>query len=221
MNNITRKRYSLNKFGFEEYTEHEVKNFSNGRTFFAKNEQDIVDYVKEYVHKKPYSRILIGKIGKDLANRIYADTEVDLTNYNVAITSEFENSHANEQKERNRGQVPITPEIVAKLPELISEYDNVSNKGYNKQQQKVLKFEKNINGRKIAIEYVSKGRKTIDLQTMYGWENEKEKNSHQASYANAHDRTSETNLDMSSSTGSISENGEKTTKTIKDVYSIS
>ena len=38
MNNITRKRYSLNKFGFEEYTEHEVKNFSNGRTFFAKEQ---------------------------------------------------------------------------------------------------------------------------------------------------------------------------------------
>lgn len=107
-----------------------------------------MDYVTTYVHKKPYSRILVGKIDRPLSERIKSDTGIDLFGYNVAITSEFENSHTDIKKETERGQVPITSKEVALFPKIISEYDTVSYEGYNRQKQQVLKFEKEIEGKK-------------------------------------------------------------------------
>lgn len=211
-NSINETISKTNGFGLLRYTDHEIRNFSNGRTFFAETRQDIEEFIKNHVHRKPYSRILCGKIDSNLAERIKADTGIDISNYNVAITSEYENKHINPEKEAKQGMIAMHPNMVALLPDIIMNYDKVEYVGYNKQQQQVLRFEKDINGRKVAVEYVSKGRKTIDLQTMYGWENKKEKNSHQASHANAHDRTFKTNLDMSSSTDSISETEKNTTK---------
>lgn len=215
-NSINETTSKTNGFGLLRYTEHEIKNFSNGRTFFAETRQDIEEFIKNHVHKKPYSRILCGKIDSRLAERIKADTGIDISNYNVAITSEYENKHINPEKEAKQGMTAMSPDIVALLPDIITNYDKVEYAGYNKQQQQVLRFEKDINGRKVAVEYVSKGRKTIDLQTMYGWENKKEKNSHQASHANAHDRTFKTDLDMSSSIDSITQNEKKDTEKKKN-----
>ena len=165
-------KYELNQFGFEEYGEKEKGWWKNNDSIIICNtKQDIADFYRDHVHKKPYARLYIGKIGPELAQRIYKDTGVNTENLNVAITSEFEDSHSNPEKERSRGQTPVTPEILSRLPEIISSYDKVENTTSSKDRKPVLKFEKNINGKNVAVEYVRSKKGMLELHTMYAWEN--------------------------------------------------
>ncbi len=165
-------KYELNQFGFEEYGEKEKGWWKNNDSIIICNtKQDIADFYRDHVHKKPYARLYIGKIGPELAQRIYKDTGVNTENLNVAITSEFEDSHSNPEKERSRGQTPVTPEILSRLPEIISSYDKVENATSSKDRKPVLKFEKDINGKNVAVEYVRSKKGMLELHTMYAWEN--------------------------------------------------
>lgn len=165
-------KYKLNQFGFEEYGEKEKGWWKNNDSIIICNtKQDIADFYRDHVHKKPYARLYIGKIGPELAQRIYKDTGVNTENLNVAITSEFEDSHSNPEKERSRGQTPVTPEILSRLPEIISSYDKVENTTSSKDRKPVLKFEKDINGKNVAVEYVRSKKGMLELHTMYAWEN--------------------------------------------------
>lgn len=165
-------KYDLNQFGFEEYGEKEKGWWKNNDSIIICNtKQDIADFYRDHVHKKPYARLYIGKIGPELAQRIYKDTGVNTENLNVAITSEFEDSHSNPEKERSRGQTPVTPEILSRLPEIISSYDKVENTTSSKDRKPVLKFEKDINGKNVAVEYVRSKKGMLELHTMYAWEN--------------------------------------------------
>ncbi len=165
-------KYELNQFGFEEYGEKEKGWWKNNDSIIICNtKQDIADFYRDHVHKKPYARLYIGKIGPELAQRIYKDTGVNTENLNVAITSEFEDSHSNPEKERARGQTPVTPEILSRLPEIISSYDKVENTTSSKDRKPVLKFEKDINGKNVAVEYVRSKKGMLELHTMYAWEN--------------------------------------------------
>lgn len=165
-------KYELNQFGFEEYGEKEKGWWKNNDSIVICNtKQDIADFYRDHVHKKPYARLYIGKIGPELAQRIYKDTGVNTENLNVAITSEFEDSHSNPEKERSRGQTPVTPEILSRLPEIISSYDKVENTTSSKDRKPVLKFEKDINGKNVAVEYVRSKKGMLELHTMYAWEN--------------------------------------------------
>lgn len=165
-------KYELNQFGFEEYGEKEKGWWKNNDSIIICNtKQDIADFYRDHVHKKPYARLYIGKMGPELAQRIYKDTGVNTENLNVAITSEFEDSHSNPEKERSRGQTPVTPEILSRLPEIISSYDKVENTTSSKDRKPVLKFEKDINGKNVAVEYVRSKKGMLELHTMYAWEN--------------------------------------------------
>lgn len=116
--------------------------------------------------------------------------------YNVSITSSFENTHADEEAEALSGQIAMTPSEVAKFPYVISDYDAVTFGGVSKEKNPVLKFEKVINGKKIAVTYILTKRRMLKLHTIYGWA---EKKNHltatNAPMADADARTSMTNSD--------------------------
>ena len=57
--------------------------------------------------------------------------------------------------------------MLSDLPEIISGYDKVEDVTRSKDQKPVLKFEKNINGKRVAIEYVRSKKGLLELQTMY------------------------------------------------------
>lgn len=168
--------YALNEFGLEEYTDNEIQQRANSKSIlFANSEQDIVDFVNDYIvnRSKEYKRLYIGKVGEELADRIFGDTGIDVGNYNVILRSDFENRHADAEAEQARGQIAITPELIGKLPEIISDYDSVTVSQNAKNGKPALVFEKDVNGKKVAVEYISDKRKEMALQTMYGWENKK------------------------------------------------
>lgn len=195
-------RYSdgdTNGFGLAKYTEKEIENWSNSNILYANSEQDIINYVENHVKTGENTRLYCGKISSSIADRIKKDTGYDLENYNVSITSSFENSHADEASEALLGQIAMTPNEVAKFPYVISDYDIVTFGGVSKENNPVLKFEKVINGRKIAVTYILTKRRMLKLQTIYGWA---EKKNHltatDASMTDANARTSMTNSDTDS-----------------------
>ena len=193
-------RYSdRNEFGLTKYTEKEIENWNNSNILYANSEQDIIDYVENHVKTGENTRLYCGKIAGAVAERIKKDTGYDLKGYNVALTSSFENSHANEADEALLGQIAMTPSEVAKFPYVISDYDTVTYGGVSKEKNPVLKFEKVINGRKIAVTYILTKRRMLKLQTIYGWA---EKKNHltatDASMTDANARTSKTNSDIDS-----------------------
>lgn len=201
--------YALNEFGLEEYTNNETQQRANSKSIlFANSEKDIVDFVNDYIvnRSKEYKRLYIGKVGEELADRIFGDTGIDVGNYNVILRSDFENSHANADVEQSRGQIAITPELIGRLPEIISAYDSVAVSRNAKNGKPALVFEKDVDGKKVAVEYISDKRKEMALQTMYGWENKK--NHPTAESAEASPITSETRSGTGSFDNIIPQSGD-------------
>lgn len=196
--------------GIDKYTEREKENFKNSNIIVAESKQDIIDFIKNYVKKGESKRLYLGKIGTDLANRIFKDTGIMLDGYNIAINSSFENSHSDENYEKSRGQVAMTPWIISNLLEMISDYKKVEIAGKTPQGKPALKFYTEFNGRQEIIEYVQDKKHTINLQTIYGWENKKD--SHPVTNAKASAITSETNWDMNQFNEIIAENSENATQ---------
>lgn len=191
-------------WGLDEYSQNRRDWYkSSDRITIAESEQDIIDFVNTILEKRPekLKTLGLGRIGKDLAARIYADTGVQLEGYNVILRSDFENSHANPEKESSRGQTVITPEIIAKVPQVIGFYDSVKRGRDVWNGKPALHFSKDIDGVKIAVEYVSDRNKTIYLQTMYGWASKK--NPATTGDVQASPRTSETDSDAGSFTNTI------------------
>ena len=160
-------KYQLNEFGLEEYNDHEKQGWENSNIITCNTQQDIIDFVNSYVRKPGYKRLYMGKIGESLANKIKKDIGLNLFNYNVVLTSNLEASHASYETEAPRGQIAVTPEILAEIPEIIAHYDSISLSGETDKGKPAIKFEKNINGQRVVIEYVSDKRKMIYTQTMY------------------------------------------------------
>lgn len=201
--------YALNEFGLEEYTNNEIQQRANSKSIlFANSEQDIVDFVNDYIvnRSEEYKRLYIGKVGEALADRIFEDTGIDVGNYNVILRSDFENRHANVDAEQSRGQIAITPELIGRLPEIISAYDSVAVSRNAKNGKPALVFEKDVDGKKVAVEYISDKRKEMALQTMYGWENKK--NHPTAESAEASPITSETRSGTGSFDNIIPQSGD-------------
>ncbi len=162
-------RYQLNQFGFEEYTERQKKNWDNGKIVLCNTVQDIVDFA-EAADGKVYKILYMGKIGPELAERIKGETGVDLLSYNVVLRSDnvikIIKKHGGD-KEHLRGQEKVTPEMFADIPKIISEFDSVELAGKTDDGKPALKFAKDINGKEVAIEYISDKRMMLYTQTMY------------------------------------------------------
>lgn len=197
--------FSENALGLTDYSEKERSTLlRDAKNRFANSEQEIVDFINNNVMNRnsDFLRLYCGKVGNALGKRIFNDTGFDLTGTSFVIDSYFENSHSDETKERLRGQQAITPEIIARLPNAVSNYEQVFYEGAAKDGREVFRFVVDIDGEKRVVEYYSKSRKTLTLQTIYGWQ--KEKNLSATSDAKTPDRTSKTTDGFGSSDNRIS-----------------
>lgn len=168
----TEEKYQLNEFGFEEYTETQKKNWEESNIVLANTKQDILDFFNSYIQNRgPYKKLYLGEIGENLGKKILEETGVQVTGYNVCIDSYFENSHADERKESLRGQVAVTPEMISDLPEIIGNSDNIRLGKETRMGKPSLIFEKNMDGKRVAVEYVSDKRRQLTTQTMWAHKN--------------------------------------------------
>lgn len=76
--------------------------------------------------------------------------------------------HGNEKTESKRGQTAISYDDLKKVPEIISDYDNVEFPGKNKIGRDVIKYTKKFSdGTVYYVEEIRNGRRTLTIQTMY------------------------------------------------------
>ena len=208
-------RYQLNQFGFEEYTERQKKNWDNGKIVLCNTVQDIVDFA-EAADGKVYKILYMGKIGPELAERIKGETGVDLLSYNVVLRSDnvikIIKKHGGD-KEHLRGQEKVTPEMFADIPKIISEFDSVELAGKTDDGKPALKFAKDINGKEVAIEYISDKRMMLYTQTMYA--TKKSRTTARGVVKHSPPLTSQTNS-SSGSNNIISQNEEDIKYQLKD-----
>ena len=95
---------------------------------------------------------------------------IDATRYvhvvdNFAIGHTLKN-HGNEKIESARGQVAITPEDFAKIPEVVSFPDKVEWDGKTRVGRDAIRYTKRFNGHLIVVEEVRTGRNRLALTSM-------------------------------------------------------
>lgn len=169
----TDTKYQLNQFGLEEYTEREKQNLANEVNIICNSKADIKRFVENI---RPYKlqRLFLGNIGPELGQVIKNNTGVDITGYSLVIRSDnvtkIFKDHGSD-KEYKRGQIPVTVDDIAAIPQIISEADNIERTTDTDMGKPAIRFEKNFRGKDVVIEYVSDKRRMLYTQTM--WINKK------------------------------------------------
>ncbi len=192
--------------GLDNYTTHEIDNFSGGKVKVAQNIQDIVNFVESAKNVPSNAKLYFGKIGNNIATKIKNSLGINVENYNISLKADSIRhilKHHSNKTEVLRGQVPVTTEDFKLIPNIISEYDTIKQSGVTEQNKPSITFEKQIGDNYYAVSYVSDKSNSLDIQTMY--KTQQKKNSATVSDANIPKLTSETNSGTSSLDSNIAQ----------------
>lgn len=160
--------------GLTPYTEQEKINLSSGKkNNIISNISDAVSFIKNALsNKQSVNRAYFGKIPDSVADKVLQETGIDIRNYNVILPSDavrhmFKN-HGNPIVENARGQISLTPDIAAQIPEILSAPDKVrlSDKK-DAMNRPTLIFEKLMGDYYITAQAVSDGTHSIQTDTLY------------------------------------------------------
>lgn len=169
----TDTKYQLNQFGLEEYTEREKQNLANEINIICNSKADIKRFV-DNINPAKLQRLFLGNIGPELGQIIKNKTGIDITGYSLVIRSDnvtkIFKDHGSD-KEYKRGQIPVTVDDIAAIPQIISEADKIERTTDTDMGKPAIRFEKNFRGKDVVIEYVSDKRRMLYTQTM--WINKK------------------------------------------------
>ena len=112
-----------------------------------------------------------GKIPSELSAKVFEKTGVNVAGYNFTLRMDeirkMLKDHGQRAKEANRGQQPITQKDFARIPTVVLNPDNIKLSDKLFEGKPVILFEKEINGRKTVVAYVTKKHMDLTVQTMY------------------------------------------------------
>lgn len=165
---------AVNENGLNSYSEQERVNLSSGK----KNKvistlQDAVSFVRNALsNKQNVDRAYLGKVPDRVAQKVLADTGVDIrgmgTMMNGNDVRHIMKDHGDPIAETARGQVPVTPDDIARIPEVISAPDRVTvSLETDSKGRTALVFEKQIGDKYITIQGVSDGKHVLQTDTLY------------------------------------------------------
>jgi hypothetical protein len=161
---------SLFSSGLKPYSKYEIDNLrGSDKVAIARNNEQVCDFIeKSFTGKIRGKKLLLGKIGDDLAQKIYNKTGTDLKSYNLELRADeirhAYNEHGDEKNETSRGQQAITTDDIANFPRIVYDFDDIKTEWGNS-----LHFIKNINGRTTAVTVYVAGNKSLSMKTMYKW----------------------------------------------------
>jgi len=163
-----------NENGLSALTEQEKTNLSSGkRNKVVSNFNEAVGFIKNALKNKQVTdRAYLGKVPDAVAQRVLADTGVNISGFNAVLPSDavrhMFKHHGDPLMEAARGQVSLTPEAVAEIPSILSEPDKVylSDKT-DARGRKILMFEKQIGNYYITAQAVSDGTHSLQTDTLY------------------------------------------------------
>ena len=188
-----------NLYNLSAYSTKEINNIESDKIKIATKKSDVIKFVNSIKNKATNTKIYMGKIGNKIANSIKSKTGIDVENYNLSFRSDTAKhiikQHGNAETEAKRGQVAVTEEDFQKIPQIVSEFDNVYLSGKSQEGKPSLTFEKEIDNIYYVVNYVSDKHHNLEVQTMY----KQKKNSATADSVPSPILTSETNSGTSSS----------------------
>ena len=165
---------AVNENGLNSYSEQERVNLSSGK----KNKvistlQDAVSFVRNALsNKQNVDRAYLGKVPDRVAQKVLADTGVDIRGMGAMMNGNdvrhIMKDHGDPMAEAARGQVPVTPDDIARIPEVISAPDRVIvSPETDSKGRTALVFEKQIGDKYITIQGVSDGKHVLQTDTLY------------------------------------------------------
>ena len=163
-----------NENGLTSLTEQEKINLSSG----AKNKvvttfQDAVQFVRNALtNKNNVDRAYLGKVPESTAQRVMQETGVNVDGMGVMMNGvdvrHIIKHHGDPILEQARGQVAVTAEAIARIPEIIADPDAVylSDTDDGKGRASIV-FEKQFGDTYITVQGISNGKNLLQTDTMY------------------------------------------------------
>ena len=163
-----------NENGLLSLTEQEKVNLSSG----AKNKvvstfQDAVQFVRNALaNKASVERAYMGKVPESTARRVLQETGINIDGMGVMMNGvdvrHIIKSHGDPTLETARGQVMVTAEAIARIPEIIAQPDAVYLSETNDAKgRKAIVFEKRYGDTYITVQGVSNGKNLLQTDTLY------------------------------------------------------
>lgn len=163
--------YSLNS-----YSEQQINNWSKSKKIIIyKSENGLLDFVEKAISEPNYkAKMYFGTVSKALADRIKADTGLDLLGRNVTLRADNirkilkPESHGDAKREKKKKQVAVEKTDFIKIKEVIGSPDTIKPSKEKYEGKPTIVFAKIINQQKVSIIAVDSGS-SLDLfvQTMY------------------------------------------------------
>ena len=165
-------RYQLNEFGLEGYTEAELRSWAgNEKIVFCNTKQEVVDFVQWMLDRdlKVQRWAYLGKIGKQVAERIKNDTGIDVEGLKIVIDKQgLEHAFTHHSKKNNeeklRGQVPVRAEMFADVPDIFASYDFIEK---SNKSESAFVISKDINGVRTILAIANPNRHMVRVDDLW------------------------------------------------------
>lgn len=160
--------------GIDPFSDHKADNLTSSKGITSRD-KPFSDFVKESLSgdsKSGNKNYYLGLVSEELAADIFNKTGIDVESYNIQMSSDnirhIYKDHGDVKTETGRNQIPLDAELIAKLPQVFDNPDEISiSSNPDTRGRKVIMFEKRINGKIIVAEAISAGKHRLSLDTMY------------------------------------------------------
>ena len=162
-------RFELNQFG--QYTAEESSSIQrDARNEIAKSYDDVKRFISDSTSENIQKRLFVGKIDKETAKNILAQTDVYTYGKSIVLTSDdirhIFDRHGSAFSEGQRGQIAITADNFDSVLRTIMKPDTVKPE-VDKSEAISLVFKKEINGNVTAVTVVSEKKKALSLKSAW------------------------------------------------------
>ncbi len=137
------------------------------------NAIELIDVVFDFViteAAKTYLRMDIGQISMDLANKVEAQTNIQLSNFRISIDTHGIRhilfKHGNTESEALRGQLSVHKRNLWLIPNIIDFADTIQNAGKSSLGNDVILIEKTIKDYRYCTIWEVRAVKSIKKQTI-------------------------------------------------------
>lgn len=165
---------AVNENGLTSLAERERINLSSGKkNKIVSTFKDAVSFVKNaLINKQNTDRAYLGRVPDPVAQKIHEDTGLDLKGFGVMMNGDdvrhIMKNHGDAATERSRGQIAITPNDIARIPEILASPDRIyTSEEMDGKGRTAIIFEKQMGDYYITIQGISDGKQLLQTDTLY------------------------------------------------------
>ncbi len=162
------------KYALKTYSEKQKDNWKNSKNIIVyESQEQFKTFIDTSIFDRQYNKkIYLGSIGKELAERIYNSTGLNLENYNATLRSDevrkILKDHGNEAKERLQGQRAVIKSDFLSIPDVIQNATDIKRSKTDYEGKPAIEFVlEESNSWTTIIAVVSDKHLDLRVQTEY------------------------------------------------------